>query len=74
MRVEVRRVDGVRVLSVQQPWAWAIVRGAERVENRRWRTPHRGPVLIRASAGISGQAEFDRVRSWGSPPKGNWAL
>jgi hypothetical protein len=63
MRVEVQRVDGVRVLSIKQPWAWAVVRGAKRVENRRWRTTHRGPVLIHASAGISGQAEFDRLRS-----------
>lgn len=63
MRPEVRRVDGVRVLSVQQPWAWAIVSGAKRVENRGWKTPHRGPVLIHAGAGIRGQAEFDWLRT-----------
>src|SRR5664280_3664302 len=40
------RVDGVRILSVQQPWAWAIVEGHKRVENRTWTTPYRGPVLI----------------------------
>jgi len=38
----------VRVLSVQQPWAWAIVHGPKRVENRTWGTEYRGPLLIHA--------------------------
>src|SRR5687768_17402022 len=35
-------------LSVQQPWAWAIVTGIKRVENRVWPTAYRGPLLIHA--------------------------
>jgi hypothetical protein len=40
---------GPRVLSVKQPWAWAIVTGRKRVENRSWSTPYRGTVYIHAS-------------------------
>jgi hypothetical protein len=36
-------------LTVRQPWAWAIVAGHKDVENRRWSTPYRGPLLIHAS-------------------------
>lgn len=37
------------VLSVRQPWAWAIVKGHKRIENRAWPTKHRGPLLIHAA-------------------------
>jgi ASCH domain len=39
-----------RVLSVQQPWAGALIAGIKDVENRSWTTAHRGPLLIHASA------------------------
>jgi hypothetical protein len=35
-------------LSIQQPWAWLIVRGFKPVENRTWPTQYRGPLLIHA--------------------------
>lgn len=38
----------VRVLSIRQPWARAIVSHKKRVENRSWRTKYRGPILIHA--------------------------
>lgn len=38
----------MKCLSVCQPWAWAIVNGVKAVENRSWRTAHRGPILIHA--------------------------
>jgi ASCH domain len=38
-----------KVLSVQQPWSWAILHAGKIVENRSWRTRHRGPLLIHAS-------------------------
>jgi hypothetical protein len=38
----------VRVVTIRQPWAWAIVYGGKDVENRRWRTSYRGPLLIHA--------------------------
>jgi hypothetical protein len=40
-------------LSVRQPWAWLIVNGYKDVENRSWRTRHRGPLLIHAGASTS---------------------
>jgi hypothetical protein len=36
-------------LSVRQPWAWLIIHGGKNVENRTWRTEHRGPLLIHAA-------------------------
>ena len=43
------QADEVRLLSIQQPWAWLIVHGEKRIENRRWRTRYRGPIAIHAS-------------------------
>lgn len=39
---------GWRMLSVRQPWAWAIVNGLKDVENRTWSTNYRGPLVIHA--------------------------
>lgn len=39
---------GWRMLSVRQPWAWAIVNGLKDVENRTWSTGYRGPLVIHA--------------------------
>ena len=41
-------VEEPRALTVAQPWAWAIVQGYKDVENRAWRTSHRGRLLIHA--------------------------
>jgi hypothetical protein len=38
----------MKVLSIKQPWAWAILAGHKRVENRSWPTDHRGPLAIHA--------------------------
>ena len=35
-------------LTIQQPWASAIMAGVKRVENRVWRTEYRGPLWIHA--------------------------
>jgi hypothetical protein len=45
-------------LSIRQPWAWLIVHEGKDVENRAWRTPFRGRVLIHAAKGM-GDEEFD---------------
>src|SRR5579875_1725012 len=39
----------VQLLSVRQPWAWAIARGRKTIENRGWAPSYRGPVAIYAS-------------------------
>jgi len=41
----------VKVLTVCEPWATAIIRGPKRIENRPWPTNHRGPLLIHAGKG-----------------------
>jgi hypothetical protein len=38
----------MKVISVRQPWAWAIVSGGKDVENRNWPTKIRGRVAIHA--------------------------
>jgi hypothetical protein len=39
----------MQVLSVRQPWAWAIARGHKAIENRSWDTDYRGVLGIHAS-------------------------
>jgi len=38
----------IPALSIQQPWAWLIVRGLKDIENRNWQTSYRGRILIHA--------------------------
>ena len=38
----------MKALTIHQPWAWAIAQGYKDVENRTWRTNHRGGLLIHA--------------------------
>lgn len=38
----------MKALSIQQPWAWAVLYAGKPIENRTWRTHHRGPLLIHA--------------------------
>ncbi len=38
----------MKALSVCQPWAFLLVNGFKNVENRKWATQHRGPLLIHA--------------------------
>jgi hypothetical protein len=37
------------VITIRQPWAWAIAKGYKTVENRGWTTSHRGPIAIHAA-------------------------
>src|ERR1700712_1986361 len=39
----------MKCLSLRQPWAWLVVNGFKDIENRSWKTKHRGPLLIHAS-------------------------
>jgi hypothetical protein len=52
----------VKTLTVQQPWAWAIVAGVKRIENRSWPTSYRGPILIHA-----GKTRKNMRRIYGQP-------
>lgn len=42
----------MKAISIRQPWAWLIVHGYKDIENRTWRTNHRGPILIHAGKAI----------------------
>jgi hypothetical protein len=44
---------GPRMLSLKQPWAWAVSIGRKKVENRSWSTKYRGPVYIHSSTKTS---------------------
>jgi hypothetical protein len=43
----------VRALTVQQPWAWAIIHGGKDVENRTAMWSYRGPLAIHAGRRLS---------------------
>lgn len=43
----------MKALSIRQPYAWLIVSGFKDVENRSWKTRHRGTLLIHAAARYS---------------------
>lgn len=49
----------VRALSLTQPWAWIVLHGGKRIENRTWDTKFRGRFLIHASKGMT----LDQYRS-----------
>jgi hypothetical protein len=68
--------ERVRVLTIRQPWAWAIIHGGKDVENRSWRTAHRGPLLIHAGARFdrSAEPEVRRLASQGPPPPDEYEL
>jgi hypothetical protein len=38
----------VRILTVRNPWAYAIIHMGKCIENRKWSTDYRGPVAIHA--------------------------
>ena len=57
----VREKEVARAITIRQPWAELIIRGRKDVENRSWRTRHRGPLLIHAGVGADTEyfEEFD---------------
>lgn len=44
----------VTILTIRQPWAWAIFHAGKDIENRPWRTHYRGPLWIHAAGAIDG--------------------
>ena len=40
----------MKAISIQQPWAWAIIHAGMDVENRTWNTHYRGLLAIHAPA------------------------
>lgn len=59
-------MDTMRVLTVRQPWAWAIIHGGKNVENRRRSLgPYRGLVAIHAGIGeyVKGTAAGEALKA-----------
>jgi hypothetical protein len=54
----------MKVIVVRQPWAWLIVNGYKDIENRSWRTRHRGALLIQASANLPSKAAMEEYRAF----------
>ena len=44
---------GPRVISIKLPYAWAILIGRKKFENRSWNTPSRGMVFIHARRSLT---------------------
>jgi hypothetical protein len=47
--------DQMKAISVQQPWAWAILHAGKDLENRQVRFKYRGPLLIHAPLHLRAQ-------------------
>ncbi len=43
-------LEALSALSLKQPWAWLVANGHKDIENRSWKTTHRGSLLIHASS------------------------
>lgn len=50
----------MKVLTIRQPWAWAIIHAGKDIENRTWRTHYRGPLLIHAGAKVEADPDWPR--------------
>lgn len=49
-------------LSIRQPWAWAICARHKDVENRSWKTSHRGPFAIHAGSARPAATDVESIR------------
>lgn len=55
-----REGEGMKALSIRQPWAWMIVNGWKDIENREWYTSVTGRILVHASKGMT-KEEYDEA-------------
>jgi len=53
----------MKALSIRQPWAWLIIHGHKKIENRSWNTKHRGKFYIHASKGMT-KREYEEVKEF----------
>ena len=51
----------MKALTIYPVWAWAIMAGHKRVENRTWTTKHRGRLAIHASANSAAARKSDTI-------------
>ena len=48
----------MKALSINQPWAWLIVNGHKRIENRDWDTRFRGRIMVHAGKKVDRDFDF----------------
>jgi hypothetical protein len=53
----------MKILSVRQPWAWALIFAGKDIENRSWTTSYRGPIAIHASKGMT-RREYNEAKNF----------
>ena len=54
----------MKAVTLTQPWATAVARGAKRIETRSWGTRHRGWILIHAAKGSPAGQLLDLGCCW----------
>lgn len=52
----------MKALSLRQPWLWLVLYAGKWIENRKWNTFYRGPVLLHASARMTRKDYDDAQR------------
>ncbi|BAQ63952.1 ASCH domain-containing protein [Geminocystis sp. NIES-3709] len=52
----------MKVITIHQPWAWAIAEGFKTVENRTWQTNYRGLLAIHAGKSKKSLKYLDTVK------------
>ena len=57
----------MKALSIRQPWVYLIMQGGKDIENRTWRTNHRGTILVHAAKGMT-RKEYNAVNEWSCLP------
>jgi hypothetical protein len=66
-----RKSDGMKAISLWQPWASLIATGAKKMETRSWATNYRGPLAIHAAktwnSELSGMLSYRRIQGGLAP-------
>ncbi len=52
-----------RCVTIKPHWAWLIIHGPKRIENRSWPTNHRGRLLIHASKRLPSVKQYAALRA-----------
>jgi len=52
----------MRTLSIRQPYAWLIVNGLKKIENRTWKTKFRGEILIHTGKQLAHGSSWEKIR------------
>ena len=50
----------MKALTIKQPWIWAILHAGKDIENRSWKTSHRGWLVLHASGQPNREARLPR--------------